>query len=164
VPDADVRRFLLQLTLLSVEEANAVADAHDAAPERRLGQRRLARENTAIVHGPASAAAAEEATELLFGSGDPLEASATAFEFLTDEIPSSRLDPVGRLLVDLVAETGLGKSKGDARRQLEQGGVYVNGAPADVEREVAANDLLHGRFVLLRRGKRTYHLVDAEIT
>jgi tyrosyl-tRNA synthetase len=110
VADADVRRFLLQLTLLSVEEVDAVADEHAAAPEKRLGQRRLARENTAIVHGAASAAAAEEATELLFGSGDPLEASPAAFEFLRDEVPSSRLAPVGVGLVDLLPETGLVKS------------------------------------------------------
>jgi len=160
VPDADVRRFLLQLTLLSVDEATAVADAHDSAPERREGQRRLARENTAIVHGEESAAAAEEATELLFGSGDPLTASPTAFEFLRDEVPSSALDPVGRPLVDVLPETGLVKSKGDARRPLEQGGVYVNGHTASLDREVLADDLVHGRFVLLRRGKRTYHLVE----
>jgi tyrosyl-tRNA synthetase len=160
VRDADIRTFLLQLTLLSVEEATAVADEHERAPEKRLGQRRLARENTAIVHGPASAAAAEEATELLFGSGDPLEASPTAFEFLRDEVPSSRLAPVGLGLVDLLPETGLVRSKGDARRQLEQGGVYVNGQTASVDAVVTAADLVHGRFVLLRRGKRTYHLIE----
>jgi tyrosyl-tRNA synthetase len=160
VRDADIRTFLLQLTLLPVDEANAVADEHEKAPEKRLGQRRLARENTAIVHGAAGAAAAEEATELLFGSGDPLEASPTAFEFLRDEVPSTRVDPVGASLVDLLPETGLVKSKGDARRQLEQGGVYVNGRSAAVDDVVTADDLLHARFVLLRRGKRTYHLVE----
>jgi tyrosyl-tRNA synthetase len=160
VRDADIRTFLLQLTLLSVEEATAVADEHERAPEKRLGQRRHARENTAIVHGPASAAAAEEATELLFGSGDPLTASPTAFEFLRDEVPSSRLAPVGVGLVDLLPETGLVRSKGDARRQLEQGGVYVNGQTASVDAVVTATDLVHGRFVLLRRGKRTYHLIE----
>jgi tyrosyl-tRNA synthetase len=160
VADADVRRFLLQLTLLPVEEANAIADEHEAAPEKRIGQRRLARENTAIVHGAGSAAAAEEATELLFGSGDPLAASPTAFEFLRDEVPSSRSAPVGVGLVDLLPETGLVKSKGDARRQLEQGGVYVNGRTASVDDVVSAGDLLHERFVLLRRGKRTYHLLE----
>ena len=160
VPDADVRRFLLQLTLLSVEEANAVADLHDTAPEKREGQRRLARGNVTVVHGPAAAAAAEEATELLFGSGDPLSASADAFRFLADEVPSSSANPVGRSLVDLLPETGLVKSKGEARRALEQGGVYVNGASVGVDDAIAATDLLHGRFVLVRRGKRTYHLIE----
>jgi tyrosyl-tRNA synthetase len=160
VPDADVRRFLLQLTLLSVEEADAVADAHEAAPEKREGQRRLARENVGIVHSAAAAAAAEEATELLFGSGDPRSASEDALRFLVDEVPSSSLDPVGRSLIDVLAETGLVRSKGDARRQLEQGGAYVNGRQAAVDDVLTADELLHGRFVLLRRGKRTYHLIE----
>jgi tyrosyl-tRNA synthetase len=160
VADDDVHRFLLQLTLLPVEECDAVAAAHAEAPERRVGQRRLAVENVTLVHGAASAAAAEEATELLFGSGDPLTASADAFEFLVDEVPSSRLDPTGRSLIDLLAEIGLTSSKGDARRQLTQGGVYLNGRQAGVDDLVAASDLLHGRFVLLRRGKRNYHLVE----
>jgi tyrosyl-tRNA synthetase len=160
VADADVRRFLLQLTLLSVDEANAVADAHDGAPEKRSGQRRLALENTTIVHGAESAAAAEEATELLFGSGDPHTTSATAFEFLLDEVPSSRLDVLGHPLIDVLPATGLVSSKGDARRQLEQGGIYVNDAPASIDRSLQAADLLHERFVLLRRGKRTHHLVE----
>lgn len=163
VPDADVRRFLLQLTLLPVEEANAVADAHEAAPERREGQRRLARENLAIVHGAAAAAAAEEATDLLFGGGDPGTASAEAFGFLAEEVPSTATDPVGRALVDLLAETGLVRSKSEARRALEQGGVYVNGEQAPADIVLSGSHLLHGRWTLLRRGKRTYHLVDAEI-
>ena len=159
VADDDLRRFLLQLTLLPIDEANAVADAHAAVPERRTGQRRLARENVTIVHGAAAAAAAEEATELLFGSGDPLIASAAAFEFLADEVPTSSIDPVGRPLVDLLAEAGVVRSKSEARRALEQGGVYVNGSTAATDAEVTAGDLLHGRWVLLRRGKRTYHLI-----
>jgi tyrosyl-tRNA synthetase len=160
VADADVRRFLLQLTLLPVEEATAVADEHESAPEKRVGQRRLARENVAVVHGDASAAAAEEATELLFGGGDARTASADAFGFLADEVPSSAAAPVGRPLVDVLAETGLVQSKGDARRQLEQGGIYVNGRQADLADEIGATDLVHGRYVLLRRGKRTYHLLE----
>jgi tyrosyl-tRNA synthetase len=161
VADADVRRFLLQLTLLSVEEANAVADAHEAAPEKRVGQRRLARENVTVVHGAASAAAAEEATELLFGSGDATTASPETFEFLAGAIPTSPLPAVvGRSLVDLLPETGLASSKSDARRTLDQGGVALNGTPATVDTLVSTADLLHGRWVLLRKGKRR-HLLDA---
>jgi tyrosyl-tRNA synthetase len=160
VADADVRRFLLQLTLLSIEEANAVADAHDDAPDKREGQRRMARENTALVHGSAAARAAEEASDLLFGGGDALTASAEAFELLADEVPSSAGDPVGRPLVDVLPETGLVKSKSEARRALEQGGVYVNGATVGPDDAVVEAQLVHGRWVLLRRGKRTYHLLD----
>ena len=159
VADADVRRFLLQLTLLPVEEANSVADAHEAAPERRAGQRRLARENVTVVHGPEAAAAAEEASELLFGAGDPLTASPEALAFLAEEVPTTPTDPVGTGLVDLLARTRLVRSKSEARRALEQGGVYLNGNGAGADDVVTESDLLHGRWVLLRRGKRTYHLV-----
>ena len=160
VADADVRRFLLQLTLLSVEEANAVADEHEAAPEKRIGQRRMAKENVAIVHGPAAATAAEEASDLLFGGGDALTASSEAFEFLALEVPTTAADPVGRPVLDLLPETGLVKSKGEARRALEQGGVYVNGSAVGPDDVVGEAHLVHGRWLLLRRGKRTYHLLD----
>jgi tyrosyl-tRNA synthetase len=155
VPDANVRRFLLQLTLLPVDEANAIADAHEAAPEKREGQRRLAWENTAIVHGEAAAVAAEEAAGLLFGGGG--DASPAAFEFLAAEIPSTAVDPVGQTLVDLLAGAGVVKSKSEARRL---GSVDVNGTSRSVDDAVTEMDLLHGRWVLLRKGKRTFHLLE----
>ena len=156
VPDADVRRFLLQLTLLPVDEANAVADAHEGAPEKREGQRRLARENVGIVHGEAAARAAEEATDLLFGGGSALEASPTALELLADEIPTTVGPVVGRSLVDLLAHGGAVKSKSEARRL---GSVTVNGATRAVEDEIGVGDLLHGRWALVRKG-RSYFLFD----
>jgi tyrosyl-tRNA synthetase len=163
VPDADVRRFLLQLTLLPVEECEDVAAAHALAPHERAGQRRLAREVTALVHGPEAAAAAEAASRVLFG-GNPLEASAAALDLLAEElgttaVPRSRLDE-GVDLVDLLVESGLASSRGDARRNLP--GTYVNGVRAGEDGgAVSSTDLRHGRWVLLRRGKRTYHLVEA---
>jgi tyrosyl-tRNA synthetase len=161
VPDADVRRYLLQLTLLPVEECHAIADAHETAPEKREGQRHLARANVAIVHGPDAARAAEEASEILFGAGDPLLASEETFASIAGEVPTTLLRAAGAPVVDLLAETGLTKSKGEARRALEQGGVYVNGQPVvGLDATVAEKDLLHGRWLLLRRGKRTYHPVQ----
>jgi tyrosyl-tRNA synthetase len=157
VPDADVRRFLLQLTMLPVEECNALADAHDEAPERREGQRRLAREVTTLVHGAAAAVAAEEASAILFG-GDPTTAAVEAFDQLADEVPTSAVVlPVE--LVDVLATAGVVKSKGEARRQLEQQAVSVNGTKVGVDRVLTPEDRLHGRWVLVRKG-RTYHLLD----
>jgi tyrosyl-tRNA synthetase len=157
VADADVRTFLLPLTLLPVDEANAVADDHLAAPEKRAGQRRLARENVAIVHGAKEAAEAEAATDLLFG-GDPMTAGAEAFEVLASEIPTSPVKAaVGSNLVDVLAEAGVVKSKGEARRL---GSVTVNGSSRPVDDAIAGADLVHGRWVLLRKGKTTYHLLD----
>src|SRR6202012_3040954 len=88
VADADIERFLLQLTLLPVDECHAIAAAHAEAPFRREGQRRLAREITTAVHGPEATAAAEEASGILFGCS-PAGASAQAVEFLATEAAPS---------------------------------------------------------------------------
>ena len=158
VPDADVARFLLQLTLLPVEEAQAVAAAHLQAPNKREGQRRLAREVTTLVHGPAATAAAAEASAILFG-GSPAGASQQALEFLAGEVPTSSFVP-GADLAHALAATPLASSLSDARRTIAQGAAYVNGEPAREDRPLSEADLLHGRWLVLRRGKRTYHLLD----
>jgi tyrosyl-tRNA synthetase len=158
VPDADVARFLLQLTLLPVEEALAVAAAHLEAPNKREGQRRLAREVTALVHGEEAMAAAEQASAILFG-GSPVGASQQALEFLAGEVPTSSFAP-GADLAHALAATPLASSLSDARRTIAQGAAYVNGEPAREDRPLSEADLLHGRWLVLRRGKRTYHLLD----
>lgn len=159
VPDADVERFLLQLTLLPVEEAEAVAAAHAEAPFKREGQRRLAREVTTLVHGAAATAAAEEASAILFG-GSPAGASQQALEFLAGEVPTSSFVP-GADLAHALAATPLASSLSDARRTIGQGAAYINGEPAREDRQLSEADLLHGRWLVLRKGKRTYHLLDA---
>jgi len=158
VPDADVERFLLQLTLLPVEEAQAVAAAHAEAPFKREGQRRLAREVTTLVHGAAATAAAEEASAILFG-GSPAAASQQALEFLAGEVPTSSFVP-GADLAHALAATPLASSLSDARRTIAQGAAYINGEPAREDRQLSEADLLHGRWLVLRKGKRTYHLLD----
>jgi tyrosyl-tRNA synthetase len=160
VPDADVERFLLQLTMLLVEEAKAVAAAHDEEPHKRAGQRRLAQEITTLVHGADAAANAEAASAILFG-GDPRQASGESLAFVADEVPTtlverSRID-AGVDLLDLLVECGVFKSKGEARRTLT--GVAVNSEKVEEGRVVSAADLLHDRWTLLRKG-RTYHLVE----
>jgi tyrosyl-tRNA synthetase len=159
VADADVERFLLQLTLLPVEEAQAVAAAHVQAPNKREGQRRLAREVTTLVHGAAATAAAEEASAILFG-GSPAGASQQALEFLAGEVPTSSFVP-GTDLAHALAATPLASSLSDARRTIAQGAAYINGEPGREDRPLSEADLLHGRWLVLRKGKRTYHLLDA---
>ncbi|HSZ42200.1 MAG TPA: tyrosine--tRNA ligase [Trebonia sp.] len=159
VPDSDIERFLLQLTLLPVEECKAIASLHAEAPFRREGQRRLAREITTIVHGAEATAAAEEASAILFG-GTPAGASAQALEFLATEVPTTPFEPGD--LVHILACTPLASSVSDARRTITQGAAYVNGAHEESgERTLTEADLLHGRWLVLRKGKRTYHLLDA---
>jgi tyrosyl-tRNA synthetase len=161
VPDADVERFLLQLTLLPVDEAKAVAAAHLEEPHKRAGQRRLAREVTTIVHGADAARDAEAAAGIRFG-GDPREASAESLAFVADEVPTTAVERArlaeGVDLIDLLVEAGIFKSKGEARRTLN--GVAVNSEKVEEGRTVGTADLLHDRWVLIRKGK-TYHLVEA---
>jgi tyrosyl-tRNA synthetase len=159
VADADIERFLLQLTLLPVQECIAVAAEHFEAPHKRVGQRRLAREITTIVHGPEATAAAEEASAILFG-GTPAGASPQALEFLATEVPTTPFEPGD--LVHVLASTPLASSVSDARRTIAQGAAYVNGAQVTAaDQELTAADLLHDRWLVLRKGKRNYHLLDA---
>ena len=159
VADADIERFLLQLTLLPVDECHAIAAAHAEAPFRREGQRRLAREITTIVHGPEATAAAEEASAILFG-GSPAGASAQALEFLATEVPTSPFT-AGVTLAATLAATPLASSLSDARRTIAQGAASVNGEVVTEDRPLVEADLLYNRWLLLRKGKRNYHLLDA---
>lgn len=169
IPDEDVERSLLQFTMLPMREIAEVVEAHQGNPGRREAQRTLANEVTSLVHGPAAAAAAEEAARILFGS--PVDdIDEAAFETVADEVPTSdiSLTADGGFdassnsfdLVELLASTGLATSKGDARRGLSEGSVYVNNERVSGEAPaVAAQRLLHGRYLLLRRGKRRHHLL-----
>ena len=159
VPDADIERFLLQLTLLPVDECIAIAAAHAEAPHRRDGQRRLAREITTIVHGAEATAAAQEASAILFG-GSPAGASAQALEFLASEVPTSPFT-AGVTLAAVLAATPLASSLSDARRTISQGAASVNGEVVPQDRPLTEADLLYNRWLLLRKGKRNYHLLDA---
>jgi tyrosyl-tRNA synthetase len=159
VADADIERFLLQLTLLPVEDCRAIAAEHAQAPHRRSGQRRLAREVTTIVHGPEATAAAQEASAILFG-GSPAGASVQALEFLATEVPTSPFT-AGVTLAAALAATPLASSLSDARRTISQGAVSVNGSVAGEDRPLVSGDLLYSRWLLLRKGKRNYHLLDA---
>ena len=159
VADADIERFLLQLTLLPVDECLAIAAAHAEAPSKRDGQRRLAKEITTIVHGAEATAAAQEASAVLFG-GSPAGASPQALEFLATEVPTSPFT-AGVTLAAALAATPLASSLSDARRTISQGAASVNGEAVTDDRPLSEADLLYNRWLLLRKGKRNYHLLDA---
>jgi tyrosyl-tRNA synthetase len=159
LPDDDVERFLLQLTLRPVDDVRRVVDEHRADPGRRIAQRALAADVTALVHGVDAERAAAEAADVLFG-GDPTTASLAALEAVAREVPSSTLDRVALGdLVNVLVSTGLATSNSDARRTLGQKGFRVNGSVIDDSTDLAAVAPLHGRFVLMRRGKTQHHLV-----
>ena len=167
VDDRDAGRYLRLFTFLERAEIEAVEAAAAARPGAREAQRLLAREVTSFVHGPAAAEAAELASAALFG-GDlrALDQAALAEVFAdapSSRLARSRLDAEGVGLVDLLAETGLVASKSAARQAVSQGGVSVNGVrEADLERRLVPSDLLAGGFVVLKRGKRSYHVIHVE--
>lgn len=160
--DSDVATLLSRLTLLGTDEIADTVAVHADAPHLRVAQRLLADTLTAFVHGEQAAAQADRASRLLFGAS-PLEADAGAFEMLVDEIPtrrvgSDRLD-TGIDAVDALVDSGLCASKGEARRALGQGGGYCNDQRMDVDASLDRTDLLHGRYLLLRRGRKSHALL-----
>jgi tyrosyl-tRNA synthetase len=164
--DADVGRYLRMYTFLGRERIEALEAAVARHPAYREAQRVLALEVTTAVHGEAAAEAAQRASAALFGGDlDGLD-EATLGEVFADA-PSSdlevhRLDGEGPLLVDLLAETGLAASRSAARQAVAQGGVSVNGLrECDLDRRLGPADLLAGGYLVLRRGKRSYHVVRA---
>ena len=158
--DADVGERLLRFSMRPVDEIEAIVADHATAPERRLAQRHLARELTELVHGPAAADAADAAAEVLFG-GDPIGASDAALEVVRREVPTTtlRTDDLGDP-VDLLVSTAIATSRSDARRLIEQRSIRVNGAQLDSGDDLAKFALLHDRYLLLRKGKQTYHMVE----
>ncbi|MDX6540519.1 MAG: tyrosyl-tRNA synthetase [Gaiellales bacterium] len=159
LPDADVERYLLQLTLVPVDDVRAIAADHARAPEQRLGQQRLAWEMTALIHGRAAADEAASASQGFTSATDEL--SAGQFEALAAEIPTTHTDVAGRDVIEVLVETGLASGRGDARRLIEGGGIYVNDAQLSETRVLEETDLRHGRYVMLRKGKRNRHLLVA---
>ncbi|HWC67672.1 MAG TPA: tyrosine--tRNA ligase [Acidimicrobiales bacterium] len=160
VPDTDVQRFLLQFTFRSVDDVDALVAEHQVAPERRVAQRALAHDVTAVVHGEEAARAADEAAAVLFG-GDPTTASAAALEVVRREVPGTTV-PAGTLddLVAILVRTGLASSNSDARRTLTQGGFRANGRVLGEQDTLTDVRPLADRFLLLRRGKSSYHLLE----
>jgi tyrosyl-tRNA synthetase len=152
-------RQLFQLSLQPIAELRELVVAHEEAPERHLVQRALADELTLLVHGSNAARAAAAATDILFG-GDPATASEEALVAVAREVPTTvvRSDDLADI-VELLVRTGLASSKGDARRGLAQSAFGVNGRKL-ADAALTAADILHGRYVLLAKGRRTYHLLE----
>jgi len=162
--DADVGRCLRFFTDLGRDEVEAVMAQQEQDPGRRVGQRRLAEELTRLVHGPEGLTAAERATEIFFGAeiGDLSDAQLT--EIFADvpsrELARDRLAGAGLLVIDALCEAGLAKTKGEARRTIQQGGAYVNNRRVeDLEARLTADDLAGRRVLVLRSGKKRYGLL-----
>lgn len=154
--DADVVRYLRWFTFLSVEELGELEEATATRPHERSAQRRLARELTSLVHGEAATEAVENASAALFGRGELDRLDEATLSAALRETSVAELKPGGPDgIVDLLVATGLSASRGAARRTIAEGGVSANNVRVDSEDWVAdASHFLHGRWLVLRRGKR----------
>ncbi|MQY09823.1 tyrosine--tRNA ligase [Actinomadura macrotermitis] len=154
--DRDVDKFLKVFSFRSREEIEALLKEGAERPAARTPQRALAEEMTTLVHGADETARVIAASRALFGQGSLEELDERTLRAALAEVPRVELAP-GELppVADLLASSGLCKSKSEARRTIAQGGAYLNNAKVESEEAVpAAEDLLQGRFLVLRRGKR----------
>jgi tyrosyl-tRNA synthetase len=166
--DADAIRYLKQFTFLGRDEIDDLARQQAAAPQERIPQRRLAEEVTKLVHGASDVERAVRASAVFFGA-EPLDAMSAADVLeVFEDVPSStqpkdRFAGEGTPLVDLLVDAALATSKKDARRSIESGGVYVNNhRVAAPDARVALDQAIDGRIVVLRKGKKSYHVVKLE--
>ncbi len=162
--DADVISYLKFFTLLDREDIAGLERDLEENPRRRDAQRALAREVIRMVHGQDALDAAERASGVLFG-GEIEGVGAEQLMEIFAEVPSSEigkgdLEGDGITISRLLADTGTAKSAGEARRLIEQGGVYLNSQRVtDHSAPVTIDSAIDGRVLLLRRGSRNYHLV-----
>jgi tyrosyl-tRNA synthetase len=157
VDDRDVETHLRRFTLLDAETISDLARRAAEAPAERAAQRALARDVTARVHGDAAAQRVEEAAAVLFGGFDPRRARAGVFGDLARELPTAPASEEATL-VELLVAAQLVSSKGEARRAIAQGGVYLNQQRVEADRRLEVSDWLEGGYVLLRRGAKHYAL------
>jgi tyrosyl-tRNA synthetase len=159
--DADVVALLKVFSFRSHEEISALADAVSTRPEGREAQRTLATELTALVHGEHEAGQAVAASEALFGNGDLGALEAATLERAVAELPRVVVDDDLPTVTDLLVESGLSRSRSDARRTISDGGAYLNNRRVtDPGAAPAEEELLHGRWLLLRRGRRQLAAVE----
>ncbi|HEY94057.1 MAG TPA: tyrosine--tRNA ligase [Dehalococcoidia bacterium] len=162
--DADVIRYMKIFSFLSEEEIAGYDDQVKNRPEKREAHKKLAQDATRLVHGDNALAKAEEASAVLFGGkigkislDNLLEIFAAAPSV---EISKDTLSGEGIPLVDLVVTAGFAKSKGEARRTIEGGGMNLqNVRENDVKRTVSVNDAIEGKALVLRKGQKDYRLV-----
>jgi tyrosyl-tRNA synthetase len=162
--DRDVISYLKFFTWLSEQEVQELEAAVAQRPEQREAQRRLARDMTGIVHDKSALQKAEQASQVLFG-GEVAGLSAAEIEDIFADVPSGRvpreqLDGDGLAIVDLLMDCRVATSRGEARRAIEAGGIYLNNRRvADAALKIAWPEVIDGRFLVLRRGRKNYWLV-----
>ncbi|MFC6595274.1 tyrosine--tRNA ligase [Kitasatospora paranensis] len=158
--DRDVSTFLRIFSFRSREEIEELERETAERPAARLAQRALAEELTGLVHGTEQYERAVAASKALFGQGDLADLEPATLAAALAEVPKATVSEL-QSVVDLLVEVGLAPSRSGARRTIKEGGAYLNNAKVTDEEAVpAASDLLHGRWLVLRRGKRNLAAVE----
>ncbi|QKW22193.1 tyrosine--tRNA ligase [Kitasatospora sp. NA04385] len=158
--DRDIAKFLRIFSFRSREEIEQLERDTAERPAARLAQRALAEELTTLVHGADQYERAVAASKALFGQGDLADLEPATLAAALAEVPKATVAELGQL-VDLLVESGLAPSRSGARRTIKEGGAYLNNAKVTDEEAVAtSDDLLHGRWLVLRRGKRNLAAVE----
>jgi tyrosyl-tRNA synthetase len=167
--DRDVIRYLKFFTFSPKEEIEALETRHTENPNARIPHKKLAREMTALIHGEVEMINADVASNVLFGENvDLVNSKTNIFHSIIGEVPmkeieKSKLDDAGISLVEVLVHAGLCSSKGQARKDIEGGGVNINNVrETNFQRAVTSNDLLFGKHILLRKGKKNYVVVTAK--
>ncbi|HEV3169216.1 MAG TPA: tyrosine--tRNA ligase [Actinocrinis sp.] len=158
--DAKVVEYLKIFTFRTREEIEELAIATSEKPHLRLAQKALAEDVTTLVHGADQFARVEAASRALFGQGDLTTLDERTLAAAVSELPTAKVAALAPLY-ELFADTGIVPSRSAARRAIQEGGAYLNNAKIeDVDAAPAQEDLLHGRWLLLRRGRRTLAAVE----
>jgi tyrosyl-tRNA synthetase len=160
VDDRDISTYMRILSFRSREELEELEKQTEERPQARAAQRALAEELTTLVHGAGQTAAVIAASRALFGQGELAELDEKTLTAALSEVPHVQVAELGPV-VDLFAEVGLVASKSAARRTVKEGGAYVNNAKVTAEDSVPVREeLLHGRWLVLRRGKKNLAAVE----
>ncbi|MGY8767425.1 MAG: tyrosine--tRNA ligase [Pirellulales bacterium] len=164
VADEDAGQCLRFLTELNQEEIEALDKAREEEAYKRESQRRLAEELTGMIHGPEGLSSAQRATKIFFGEEIDDLSDSQLVEIFADvsskDISKDRLSGEGLNLMDALVEAGLSKSKGEARRTVQQGGAYINNRRREsVDERLTAEDLASETVMVLRSGKKKYALL-----
>ncbi|MFJ8960681.1 tyrosine--tRNA ligase [Lentzea sp. NPDC102401] len=165
VDDVTVLNYLRLFTFLTREELDELEKQTAEAPHQRAAQKRLAQEFTDLVHGERATQQVILASSALFGRGELRDLDASVLEAALAEAPKGQVRLADEpTIVDLLIASGLADSRGAARRTVNEGGAYVNNAKVtDEEWKPAPSDLLHGKWLVLRRGKRNNASVQVEL-
>jgi tyrosyl-tRNA synthetase len=162
--DKDVAKYLKFFTLLSRERITELEVAIQSAPEKREAQAVLAKEVTMTVHGQAALDQVVRASKILFGGEIENVSEQELLDIFADvpsvEIPKDNLSGTGLPVIDLLVSAAIAKSKGDARRGVQGGGIYLNNRRVnDVEKIITMADSILGKFFVLRKGAKNYSLI-----